>query len=71
MMEYVLWFCLFDNALHLYSGRKKYSAGIRGLCDNKGEVFLMFSKHIGVRDSNEEEVLARSSDIFWLQFRTC
>lgn len=71
-MEYVLWICLFDNALHLYSGRKKYSAGIRGgLCDNKGEVFLMFSKHIRVQDSNEEEVFASSSDIFWLQFGTC
>ena len=34
-------------------------AGIEGkLCNNKGEVLFMFSKHVGVCDSNEIEVFA-------------
>ena len=33
-------------------------AGIGGvLCNSKGEVLFMLSKHVGVRDSNEAEVL--------------
>lgn len=28
------------------------------LCDNKGEVIFMFSKHVGVSDSNDAEVMA-------------
>lgn len=34
-------------------------AGIRGVLHNsKGEVLFMFSKHVGVRNSNKAEVLA-------------
>lgn len=28
------------------------------LCNNRGEVLFKFSKHVGVKDSNEAEVFA-------------
>lgn len=44
-------------------------AGIGVLLRNdKGKVILMFSKHVGVRDSNEEEmtaILKGSTCLFW------
>lgn len=44
-------------------------AGIGVLLRNdKGKVILMFSKHVGVRDSNEEEmtaILEGSTCLFW------
>lgn len=30
----------------------------RVLCNSNGEVLLQFSKHIGIRDSNEAELMA-------------
>ena len=45
-------------------------AGIRGVFRNsKGDVVLMFSKHVGVCDSNEVEVLAILEDLRLLSTR--
>lgn len=47
---------------------KPEPAGTGVLCNHKGKVVLVFSKHVGAKESNEAEIMAllEALHTFWL-----